>query len=67
MKSLRILLPALLPSYLAYAGFNAVRGPGTPVGDWLALLAQEGHRWAPLVAGRGCDSSAKSTLTPSSG
>lgn len=47
-----LLLPALLPSYLAYAGFNAVRSPGTPIGDWLALLAQEGHRWAPLVAGR---------------
>ena len=47
-----LLLPPLLPSYLAYAGFNALRGPGTPAGDWLALLAQDGHRWAPVFAGR---------------
>ncbi|MEM7628992.1 MAG: hypothetical protein AAF356_06170 [Planctomycetota bacterium] len=47
-----LLLPPLLPSYLAYAGSNALRGPGTPAGDWLALLAQDGHRWAPVFAGR---------------
>ena len=47
-----ILVPLLMPSYLAYAGWGLVRAPGTPIGNWLASLGAGGAPWAPLLAGR---------------
>lgn len=45
---LLLLVPMLMPSYLAYAGWGLLRAPGTPLGDW--LLA--GPNWRPVAAGR---------------
>lgn len=47
-----LIAPMLMPMTLAYAGWGQARAPGTAVGDWLEHLAGEGHRWAPMVAGR---------------
>lgn len=33
-----ICLPLLLPTYLSYAGWNVLRRPTTPLGDWIARL-----------------------------
>lgn len=40
-------VPLLLPSYLGYAGWGVLRGPGTQMGDWLARHDQQ---WT-LLAG----------------
>jgi ABC-type spermidine/putrescine transport system permease subunit II len=43
-----MLVPLLMPSYLAYAGWGLVRGPGTLLGDWIARQ----EPWVSLAAGR---------------
>lgn len=43
-----VLVPLLLPCYLAYAGWGLLRGPGTALGDWLG--GQE--PWVNILAGR---------------
>lgn len=43
------LAPLLLPSYLAYAGWNLLRSPGTWLGDALAM----GPAWMSTAAWRG--------------
>lgn len=40
-------VPLLLPSYLPFAGWGVLRGPGTIVGDWLARREQS---WTLLVS-----------------
>lgn len=47
-----LMAPMLLPPYLSYAGWNLLRAPDTWVGAWLERAAAEGHRWAPIAAGR---------------
>lgn len=47
-----LIAPMLMPMTLAYAGWGQMRAPGTALGDWLERLAGEGHRWAPMFAGR---------------
>src|SRR5690606_38286480 len=32
-----LLVPMLLPSYLAYSGWGLLRAPGTALGDWLMM------------------------------
>ncbi|MFN0134369.1 MAG: hypothetical protein ACKVW3_17790 [Phycisphaerales bacterium] len=49
-RGLIFLLPLLLPSYLAYAGWSTLRAPGTWLGDWL-LGGFVGSAAAPLTAG----------------
>ncbi len=49
---LAFLAPLALPSYFAYAALNLLRAPGTPLGDWLAGLADHGWPDAPMLAGR---------------
>lgn len=44
--------PMLLPMYLASSAWGQWRAPGTPIGDRLAHLAGEGHRWAPVLTGQ---------------
>jgi len=46
-----ILVPLLLPSYLAYSAYGLLRAPGTSIGDWIELAAQGGLKWLPTVAG----------------
>ncbi len=43
--------PLLLPPYLAYAGWNLLRAPMTPLGDWLRDLDLASLN-APVIAGR---------------
>lgn len=43
-----LLVPMLMPSYLAYSGWGLLRAPGTPIGDWLL----SGPNWRPILAGR---------------
>lgn len=50
--TLAFLTPLALPSYFAYASLNLLRAPGTPLGDWLAGLADHGWPDAPMLAGR---------------
>lgn len=45
------LTPLLLPTTLAYAGWNSVRGPGTWMAGWLEGLARDGWPDAPVWAG----------------
>lgn len=45
-----ILNPILLPSYLPYAGWGLVRGPGTWMGDWLARGNPSWSVWAGHLA-----------------
>ncbi len=47
-----MLVPLLLPSYLAYSGYSTLRAAGTPGGDWLAGLVDSGLPEAPALAGR---------------
>lgn len=47
-----LLAPMLAPSYLAYAGWGLLRAPRTWLGDLLERAAQDGHRWAPVLAGQ---------------
>ncbi|MFT5423315.1 MAG: ABC-type Fe3+ transport system permease subunit [Phycisphaerales bacterium] len=47
-----VLLPLLLPSYLAYAGWGQLRAPGTWLGDWLLTRSAAGAHWWPILAGR---------------
>jgi len=50
-----LLVPMLLPSYLAYAGWGPLRAPGTWLGDLLLRGppgAGAGANWYPVVAGR---------------
>lgn len=44
--------PMLLPMYLAYSAWGQLRAPGTWLGNWLAGVADGGHRWAPVLAGK---------------
>ncbi len=46
-----MLVPLACPTYLAYAGLNLLRSPGTVVGDWLERAAAHAE-WIPLLAGR---------------
>ena len=46
-----LLVPLLLPSYLAYSAFGLLRSPGTLLGDWVQNLAKEGYLWAPSARG----------------
>lgn len=48
-----VLVPLLMPSYLAYAGWGMIRAPGTWLGDLIATAGAEGHRWVPLFVGQG--------------
>lgn len=41
-------VPMLVPSYLAYAGWGLLRGPGTVLGNWL----MSGPSWRTILAGR---------------
>ncbi len=47
-----LLVPALLPASLVYAGWGLVRAPGTLLGDWIERSAQSGLQELPLVVGR---------------
>lgn len=47
-----LLVPMVLPSYLAYAGLNILRAPRTWLGDFAEHLAQSGFKEAPLIIGR---------------
>lgn len=47
-----MLLPTLVPVYLAYAGWGQLRAPGTWLGDWLLERASDGEHWWPILAGR---------------
>jgi len=44
--------PLFTPAYLASSGFNILRAPGTPFGDWLGELSRSGSQWATLFAGK---------------
>jgi ABC-type Fe3+ transport system permease subunit len=46
------MVPLALPSYFAYGALNLLRAPGTPLGDWLAGLVDQGVPDAPMLAGR---------------
>lgn len=43
-----LILPAVLPSYLAYSGWGMLRAPGT----WLGNALERGPQWGPVLAGR---------------
>lgn len=43
-----LVAPVLMPSWLVYSGLGLLRGPGTVVGDWLAM----GPSWRAILAGR---------------
>ncbi len=47
-----LLVPAMLPSYLAYAGWNILRDPLSPIGRWIEIQAQQGATWLPIATGR---------------
>ncbi len=49
-----MLLPLLLPNYLAYAGWGLARAPGTWLGDALLRVgtAEGGPRWLIVLVGR---------------
>lgn len=47
-----MLVPLLLPPYLAYSGWSLLRAPGTALGDWLQRAAERGAGDAPIVAGQ---------------
>lgn len=49
-----MLLPLLLPNYLAYAGWGLARAPGTWLGDALLRIgtAEGGPRWLIVLVGR---------------
>jgi len=43
-----LIAPVLMPSWLVYSGLGLMRGPGTGIGDWLAM----GPSWRAILAGR---------------
>jgi len=43
-----LVAPVLMPSWLVYSGLGILRGPGTAIGDWLAM----GPSWRAIAAGR---------------
>lgn len=45
-----IVSPMLLPSYLPYAGWGLIRGPGTWIGDYLARCDPAISVWAGYIA-----------------
>lgn len=47
-----LLVPMLMPAYLAYAGYGLARAPGTWLGDHIERLAQSGWAWLPAAVGR---------------
>ncbi len=47
-----VVLPLMLPNYIAYAGWGVLRGPRTPLYDWLEWLSTHGYPSAPVLAGR---------------
>ncbi len=47
-----MLVPMLMPSYLAYSGWGLLRAPGTLLGDWLMSGPGEGANWWPVAAGQ---------------
>lgn len=47
-----MLIPLLMPSYLAYSGWGLLRAPGTVIGDWAGRMVSEGATWVPLAMGR---------------
>jgi ABC-type Fe3+ transport system permease subunit len=52
MAALAFMAPLALPSYFAYGALNLLRAPGSPLGDWLAGLVDQGFPDAPMLAGR---------------
>ena len=48
-----LLVPVLMPPYLAYSGYGLVRDPSWMVGDMLTRLAVSGHTWVTIGVGRG--------------
>ncbi|MFM9994647.1 MAG: hypothetical protein ACKVU4_02475 [Phycisphaerales bacterium] len=49
-----LLVPMLMPSYLAYIGWSELRAPRTPLGNWLmdAGGGEVGANWRPAAAAR---------------
>lgn len=45
-----LLIPMLMPSYLAFAGWGLLRAPGTLIGNWLARGPAEGPNFWPRAA-----------------
>lgn len=43
-----LVIPILMPSSLASSGFGLLRGPGTVIGDWLAM----GPNWRPIFVSK---------------
>lgn len=43
-----LMAPVLMPSWLVSSGLGLLRGPGTALGDWLAM----GPSWRAVLAGR---------------
>ncbi|MCA9273379.1 MAG: hypothetical protein KDA31_10060 [Phycisphaerales bacterium] len=43
-----LVAPILMPSWLVYSGLGLLRGPGTVIGDWLAM----GPSWRAVAVGR---------------
>ncbi len=48
-----LLVPVLMPPYLAYSGYGLVRDPSWMIGDMLTRLAVSGHAWLTIGVGRG--------------
>ncbi len=49
-----LLVPMLMPSYLAYIGWSQLRAPGNPIGDFLMRGPAEGPNWWQITAGQVC-------------
>ncbi len=49
-----LLVPMLMPSYLAFIGWSQLRAPGTWLGDWLMRGPATGPNWWSIAAGRVC-------------
>lgn len=45
-----LLIPMLMPSYLAFAGWGLLRAPGTLIGNWLARGPSHGPNFWPRAA-----------------
>lgn len=47
-----LITPMLMPPYLAYAGWNLLRAPDTPLGALMERAAEHGYRWLPIATGK---------------